>query len=67
MVEDTALLMPQAPGSDPQTHSSRDLLLLGLAVVIILVMNIVFWGAASEFAPINPSTGRQINQGEPWD
>jgi len=65
--EDPAWATASLPAAAPQTRSTRDLLLLCVAIIVILVMNFFFWGTTSDFAAINPSTGRQIIEGEPWD
>jgi len=45
----------------------QNLLLLIFAVIVIIAMNAVFWGGRSELPVIDPATGRQINQSEPWE
>jgi hypothetical protein len=57
------------PPSHPQPPSPfQNMLFLALAAVAIIVINAILWGGASSDAPeIDPATGRQINQGEPWN
>lgn len=65
--EEVGWAMSLLPNPNPQPRPNRDLLLLGLAVAVIIVMNFVFWEAGGDLPVINPGTGRQINQSEPWD
>lgn len=59
--------MSSLPSPHPRPNSLQSLLLLALVVAVIMVINAVIWGTASELPVIDPATGRQVNQWEPWD
>ena len=54
--------MPPAPRPYRQPSAAQNLFLLALAAAFILMMNLLFWGQASEPLLIDPATVSQPEQ-----
>jgi hypothetical protein len=66
-LDEVGWVMSAAPAAAPQSRRHRDLFLLGLAVIVIILMNLIFWETGGDLPVIDPGTGRQVNPSEPWN
>lgn len=66
IAEDAGWAMRPLP--DPQPPSPfQNMLFLVVAAVVIIVINAILWGGGSELPVVDPATGRQVNEAQPWN